>query len=201
MQRIGDLNAWTEVREGVPLVLANSVKKGPRRIRLSVNSAGPLTLYVGKAGGDRPLQFLSVSTGLDVIEFWYEGDVVITPDGNGYVRTADGTPTHVAKTDHRTFTEIVDRRPRNHQLELMMYEMRKNQERMMAQVQAEAERRMEEIKNAGKPPAPAAAQDDQGGGSGKPAKAKPKPGGGGKPAEPAKGSDPEGDDDDGASAS
>lgn len=173
MQRIGDLTKWTSIRDGESLEFARDV---PRTIRLEVNSAAPLSLYVSPLSSKEGegLQFLSVSEGLDLIEFAVPGAFRLTAEGNGYVHTKDGTHVHVEKTDERVFAKIAERKPRNYQLELAMRIAAENQNKRFKALIDEQERLLEErLKNvASVAPAPASGpKGDEGSARKKPGKA------------------------------
>lgn len=116
--------------------------------RIADNEAGrvrDLALEVEEDRADHVLCFLAyLKGGRERVEFAVEGAFeLICEGGNVYVSTADGQDIATRVIAPVIFTKIANRRARNPQLELMQYQMRLNQERFMAELAAENDRRMQ----------------------------------------------------------
>lgn len=136
MQRIYNLDQWTELREQEELRFAGQRK---RNVRLDVNSPGESAIYIVYEGKAR---FLALVKGRDVIEFSVDGAFGLTCEGSSvHVFTADGDDISSTILEPRIFTRIAERRRRDPALEQMMYLMNQNMERRLAAQSAELERR------------------------------------------------------------
>lgn len=126
---------------------------GARRIRLHVNSPDVARVWLVLDGDE--LQFIARVEGYQVVEFYADGDVRVSIDGNDvWWRCAETEPTFVEVVDPVIFTKIANRRHRNPELEAIMYRMQENVERRLAQQAAEFEaalerRRREEVNGRG----------------------------------------------------
>lgn len=92
---------------------------------------------------DGLVAFLGVAKGRDRFEFAVDGAFeLFCEGGSAYVYTADGQDISTHVLAPVVFTRIANRRQRNPQLELMQYQMRVNQERMLKQLDEEGQRRI-----------------------------------------------------------
>lgn len=145
MQKLGELSSWTPVREGESLEFPSD-RTDARLVRLEVNSAAPMSLYISRlrSGGaiskDDSVEFLCKTDALDKVEFFYPGSFRLVVEGNGYVRTMDGAMVHVLKTDDRVFATIAERNPVDYRLQLAMRIAAENAEKRIAQLVEERER-------------------------------------------------------------
>lgn len=184
MQRLHNLDKWKCLTEGVALNFASAQ---PRRVRLDVNAPGEVR--VSHIDGNGEYTFLALVKGRDVIEFMAQGEFsVIAEGGDLWLHTIDGENMTFSIPDAVILTNIVERRPRNHEQELMNYLMNQNIERRYAQMREDLDREWARREAASKPAAekPAAAGD------GKPAAKEPEPAGtagGDKQPEPANAGD------------
>lgn len=128
MQRLHNLDKWKELPEGHT---ANFENTHARRVRLDVNAPFPVRLYAHDGNGETT--FLALVSGRDVIEFAASGEVGVTVEGGGvWLHTVDGENLAFEIPQAESFTKLIERRPRNHELELMNYMMNQNIERRLA---------------------------------------------------------------------
>ncbi|UIB81440.1 hypothetical protein [Flyfo microvirus Tbat2_112] len=137
-QRFMNLTKWGQIEPGSMAVFSHD---RPRMVKLQVNTAAETALYIDTGGVE---QFLALVKGRDEIEFGVDGAFNLTHDSERevYIYTADGDDVSFEVIDAESFTEIVERRPRNEEFDAMMYTVMQNVERRMAQQQAELERRV-----------------------------------------------------------
>lgn len=148
MQRLNNLAKWQHVKPDQAINLAGN---DGRRVRLDVNAPFPVRLYHYDGNGEGT--FLALVEGRDVIEFVAPASSSITVDGGElWCHTFDGEVLSVEVADAVKLTKMVTRRPRNHEMELMAYEMRRNSEQMYATIYDQLRREF-----AGRTAAPAAA--------------------------------------------
>lgn len=137
MQKIYNLDKWFELKEGDAL----SMKAArARTVRIDVNSPAEVALYIRV--GDEVL-FLALVKGRDTIEFSSPGGeefALLCEGASCYVHSNDGQAVHNVAPDAVSFTKIIERKPRNHDYEVMQFEMRRNMTRMMEQQAGELER-------------------------------------------------------------
>lgn len=135
MQRIQDIKKWKVCEEGSAIVFGASA---PRRVRLDVNSHAEVRLTYADGNGE--LVPLALVKGRDVIEFQASGEFSIIVDGGPlWYYTIDGQKLAIKKPDAVSFTRIIERRPRNPEVELMNYLMNQNMERRFEQQRVEFE--------------------------------------------------------------
>lgn len=128
MQRLFNIDKWKRLEDGTAVNFGNT---NSRRVRLDVNSAGPCWVAHTDANGNTTL--LGKVDGRDVLEFATPGEFALTVDGADlWFYTIDGENFSFSIPDADSFTKIIERRPRNHQLELMMYLQNQNMERRLA---------------------------------------------------------------------
>lgn len=131
--KLGNLSRWQPLTKGSVLKLPGTEV---RLIRLNVNSPGAAILHVVNADGEP--EFLAAPIGRDTVEFFAAGEVQITTESADVkVYAADTEPAYNIEPDGEAFTKIMERAPRNPELEQMMYLSQINIERRMAQVHAE----------------------------------------------------------------
>lgn len=95
---------------------------------------------------DREVTFLALVRGRDLLEFAVDGAFGLTPEGGGAsIYTADSQDIATYVTAPVILTKIANRRQRNPHLEMIEYQMRLNQQRFLAQLEAESARRIEAV--------------------------------------------------------
>lgn len=156
MQRIYNLDKWALLEEGKRLSYVNS---RPRKVVVEVNAPSEVLLYLVEDGKPR---FLALVKGRDTVEFYPDGAFDLTCEGGAvYVYTADGDDVSMEALDERTFTRIVERRPRNLELELMQRAAAENTRRLLEAQRQDMEKYIARLETqraaAAVPPAPAAA--------------------------------------------
>lgn len=98
------------------------------------------------AGEERTISFLGIAKGRDRFEFAVDGAFDLVAEGGAaYVYTADGQSIATKVVAPVIFTRIANRRQRNPHLELMQYQMRVNQERLVAKLEVEQSRRIQAL--------------------------------------------------------
>lgn len=128
MQRLHNLDKWQELKDGEAVNFAGTAQ---RRVRLDVNAPDFTRLYHSDANG--VVTFLALVRGRDVIEFATDGEFAITAEGGPvWFHSIDGEATSFAIPDAVTLTKLIERRPRNHERELMMFMQNQNLERRLA---------------------------------------------------------------------
>lgn len=142
MQRVHDVKKWKHVPAGGVMNFENTA---PRRIRLDVNTPGMAVLWY--ADGDGETTLLAVVTGRDVIEFVTHGGTfsIDVAGADIWVYTIDGEDLSFRHPDAVKFTEVIQRRARDPQAELMAYYMRHNMQVMLDQQRAEFDRMRAEL--------------------------------------------------------
>lgn len=135
MQRLFNIDKWSKLAQGHVLEFPG---EAPRRIRLEVNAPLKVPLYY--VDGDGVPTFLALVEGRDTLEFHTTGTCGISADGDCYVFTADGDDVSSVVEAPVIFTKIMERRPRNYEMERMQYEMRANQRRLMEAQSEQLER-------------------------------------------------------------
>lgn len=135
MQRILNVYDWTRLAVGDRATVRTTLE-GPRPVKIKVNAPAPMSLYFTQEGIAEEI-FLAHICGLDEIEFHIEGDYTIFPlGGDVWFDTLDGSDPSVEAVDPASFTQIVERRVRNPEMELMERKMQENIERRMATMYA-----------------------------------------------------------------
>lgn len=135
--KLGNLSRWQSLNKGASLKLPGIEV---RLVRLNVNSPGTAILHL--ANGDGEIEFLAAPVGCDTVEFYAAGDLTITTESADVkVYAAENEPAYNIEPDGEAFTKIMERAPRNPELEQMMYLSQVNIERRMAQVYAEIEQK------------------------------------------------------------
>lgn len=135
--KLGNLSRWQALNKGASLKLPGSEV---RLVRLNVNSPGTAILHLANA--DDEIEFLAAPVGRDTVEFYAAGDLTITTESADVkVYAAENEPAYNIEPDGEAFTKIMERAPRNPELEQMMYLSQVNIERRMAQVYAELDQK------------------------------------------------------------
>lgn len=145
MQKIYNLDKWFGLKEGEKLTL----KAGkPRRVRLEVNAPMEARLYCSLGGG--AAMFLANVIGRDLVEFFtaaeLQTDIYVETENEGgmiFVYTVDGIDVSAKSDGSESFVRIIERKPRNHEAELMAYRMQENMQRMLNAQASELERVIE----------------------------------------------------------
>ena len=129
MQRIQNVKDWFRVEDGAAFNLSGVAN---RRVRLDVNVPFEARLWL--SDGDGVDYFLGAVRGRDVIEFHAEFETcAVTVEGSDvYIQTVDGQDLSIAVPDAVSMTKLIERRPRNHEMELMMFHQNQNLERRLA---------------------------------------------------------------------
>lgn len=129
MQRLYDLDKWHKLGPGRGLTLEGT---RPRRVRLECNAPGEALLYLVDGNGNA--HFLAMVKGRDAVEFQIAGEWSLVCDlEDTFVYTFDGSKLHFAIPEAETFTRIMERRPRDHQLEQVMAAATANTKRLLEQ--------------------------------------------------------------------
>lgn len=183
MQRLFNITKWKQAGDGTAINFGGT---RPRRVRLDVNAPEPVNLFYNDPDG--LVTFLARVVGRDVIEFQSYGEFAITiVGGDLWFHTEDGEDHSFAIPDAVILTQVIERRPRNRELEMMNYMMNQNLERRLNAQRAELEQLWAKREAAARAVAtqPQPASDDAG--SGKKSEPKPVSGdaGGDKPADDA----------------
>lgn len=94
----------------------------------------------------RAVTFLALVKGRDRLEFSVDGEFdLMVEGGSANVFSVDSTDIATRIVAPEIYTRVANRRQRNPELEWMMYQQRRNQENMMAQLREETDRRMQEL--------------------------------------------------------
>lgn len=153
MIRIHDIESWRALGGKAKLPLPGT---RPRRIRLEVNAPDFVRLHLVDAHGE--IRFLALVRGRDTIEFSIATTTAVMADGECYVMTADGDAIHQTVEAPQTFTKIMERRPRNHDLERVLHESQANTRRLLEQQAAHFQSMLERgLASRAPEPAPAPA--------------------------------------------
>ena len=146
MQRIYNLDKWFRLEEGKRLAMNGGAA---RKVRLEVNSPAEVSLYAEVAGreeGQTDLLFLALVKARDTVEFYAPGDEpfgLLCEGASCFIYTVDGIDVSAVSDGSESYVRIMERKPRNYDLELMQYTMRQNMQRMLDGQAAELERVLE----------------------------------------------------------
>lgn len=178
MQRMFNIDKWQLLNDGKSVNFGNTEQ---RRVKIDFNAPHPVAIYYADEDGN--ITFLAAVHGRDTVEFATPGAFSLTADGGEvWFDTVDGEDYSFAIPDAVVLTKIVNRRPRNPELERMQFLMNQNIEMRM-----EAQRReLEQLFSARSAAAPAPAKQPAGapaGGADKP-ESEPAAGAAGKPSKP-----------------
>lgn len=130
MIRLHNVNKWVAAPSGSVLHLPGD---NGRTIELDLNTETATLVSLVTDG--KPI-FLASVNGREKLEFSVSDGAVYVAfesDGEVWYYTRDGENTAIERVDAVSFTQMMGRRPeRNHQLELMMFTMRQNEQRREA---------------------------------------------------------------------
>lgn len=115
-----------------------------RRVRLEVMAVFAGALHISDDGQGYAIT-VPVQHGMNVIEFDASGPVVVLFDGEGeaYWR-APGEEAHYVRTDgEASMVKLVQRKARNREMELMLYNMEQTMERRLELQRVEMEKRLQ----------------------------------------------------------
>lgn len=138
--KLHDLERWTALPRGRAIDLP---AKTNRRVRLHINVPLAVNLTAVLATGE--VRFLAaLERGVNVVEFTTRGGVVVHIDGDVecFFHVAEGEATTIKVKDPKIFTRIAQRRPRNPELEAMMYVAQQNMEKRFAAMARDHDRQM-----------------------------------------------------------
>lgn len=133
MQKLYELSKWSRVEAGEVITFPG---ENVRRVRLEVSA--PLRTILTLASAGKTVE--TVVFGREVIELTAEGPLEVTSMEGLFWYSADGKDWSVAPVDDTTFTQIVERRIRNPEMEYMMYLQQVNMEKRLAAQAADYER-------------------------------------------------------------
>lgn len=134
MQRVLNVYDWAKLGPDDQMAFKSSVPD-LRPVRLRVNAPSPVALYLKQPDFEDPL-FLARAEGLDEVQFFVQGDFTLIPSGEVWFHTLDGDRGDVEAVDPTSFTNIVERRARNLEFEIMELKAAQNMERRLAAIQA-----------------------------------------------------------------
>lgn len=138
MLRLHNIGKWTQAAAGAFLHFPGV---DGRRIDLDLNTEAPTRVdVIYTEGEDEVTRFLAAVNGRETVQFTVEqGDVYLSfsSDGEVWFYTPDGENTAIERIDAVSFTRMMERQPeRNHDLELIMYKARQNEQRREAALAA-----------------------------------------------------------------
>lgn len=143
MQRIFNWDDWNTLVDGGE---ADFDGTHERRVVLEVNAEDKVRLYVEEEG---TWHFLALVEGRDEVHFAVGGGFALRCEGGtAHFKTAETADWSVEPVDDTTFTTLMERRIRNPDLELMMYQANLNVERRIAEQREEFERRLSALDTA-----------------------------------------------------
>jgi len=120
MQRIDNLSKWRELAPGEVLEFD---RKGHRKIKVEVNAPQETRLYVEKPGG--PVKFIALVKGRDTISFAIDGKYSLHCDATIWMHASEMETSHGPASADK-FTKIMQRQPRNYEMELMQRRVMEN---------------------------------------------------------------------------
>ena len=146
--RLDELAGWALMPVGEALKLAGDGREDNRRVRLNLNCEVRTWVFAEHAGASLP-QFVGVvGPGCETLEFVVRGELAMNfvragGDGEGaapqvWVQTSELEPNVSTNPNSVSFTEIVARRARNPELEMMQAISRQNERRMREMLDAQA---------------------------------------------------------------
>jgi len=136
MKRLNKIEDWAILPKG-GIVLP---EHKDRLVRIEVNVAGKATLEVDTIGGS---YLLGQVEGRETIEFRVRGPAEVTAKGDKtWFVCSEATRRDYTLGDGETFTKVVERAPRNPQLELMMAKMNQSVDRRMKAMEMDTNARI-----------------------------------------------------------
>lgn len=138
MIRLGSLERWIKIGPGEYLTLPG---KKVRKLSLTFNSPGLVSIDIVR---NKERVFLAAPYRNEIVEFYADGNVVITTDDEDVtVLSAETEATSFRIEGPEVFTQIAQRASRNPELERMMHLQQVNTERRLATLARNAEQRIE----------------------------------------------------------
>lgn len=144
MITVNDVHNWVEL--GLGEVIEYPAER-PRPVTLDVNTSGEAVIMIQLANEKAP-RLLALVKGRETIKFAVPCAYQImhkSPESDVYVLTADGSKVHREAMGEEAFTTLHERRPRDPNLEYMMYTMEQNFQRRMKIQEAQIERRYQAV--------------------------------------------------------
>jgi len=140
---LNEISKFVLVAAGTGLALDSDKR---RVVRLELNTSEPCQLRLQTGADD--IRFLANVEGYQELTFVAPGPVTIWPDCEGEVWwwSPEMESHHVEVPDAETFTRIANRRERNPELERMMAKMQANAERRMAAMMGEVRGVVDEVR-------------------------------------------------------
>lgn len=135
MQKIGTLEKWRTLTPSAAIEFPVATP-----VRLEVTTPPDTEWYYILKGSKSEPQFLTTTTGHDVLTFAPSAGLKLQPSAKCRYLMAQDQIVH-REGDGSSFATIANRQQRNPELEAMMRQMNKNNERRMAQMFYEQERR------------------------------------------------------------
>ena len=135
MQRILSVYDWRKLPFDSQAVILSDLTH-QRSVRVRVNAPEPMALYLKQDDIEEEI-FLAYVIGLDEIQFEVLGSYsLIARGGDVWFDTLDGSDQSVEPVEPASFTQIVERRVRNPEMELMERKMAENIERRLSDIYA-----------------------------------------------------------------
>jgi hypothetical protein len=161
MQKLHNLSKWTVIPPKGALHFGGAQV---RRVRLEVNAPSRARLSI--ADGDGVITFLALVEGRDMLEFVVDREFSLFSDEPGVmIYTADSDDISAVNDAAVSFAKVMQRRPRNHDLEVIAAEMAYNMQRRLEAQTHELERSFaarlaasQTVNQAASVPAPAASE-------------------------------------------
>ena len=131
MQKLDELTDWLKLE---PKTLVPFAAGEPRRFRIYVNAPANTEIYMKpeadpETGEVFDLRFLAVVTGVDCIDFFSPGGFAITTASDHvWFWSPELEKDFTVVEDPEIYTTIIERQPRNYELELMMLKQRQADE-------------------------------------------------------------------------
>lgn len=143
MSDLGNLSKWRALEEGTSLEFRGDALQRSRAVRIEVLTTEPTNFFVQK--GDQTRLVGSVN-GRGCLQFSIDGAFSLFSDGgDASVFSNEMRDGAIVVENPMVYTKIANRRPRNHHLEMIEYEMKRNQAVRMEQLRAETDRRLGDL--------------------------------------------------------
>lgn len=167
MLKVPSLQKWKVLKDGETLNFDYSEES--RRVRLDVNAAGTAEVYHVDGNGD--LIFLALVTGREIIDFQTLPATtfgICSMGADLWMLTVDGDDPAFKLPEAQSFTQLVERKQRNPELEMMQYMMNRNFQLLVENQRDELERLFDRRLQAQPAPADKPAAKSDGGSGDKP---------------------------------
>lgn len=138
MQRMGKLSDWVYLPQGTAIKFPVERAK---RVRLEIVTPMGTDWYIAGSGKG---EYLTTTSGRDVIELEANKDLCIVASSSARYRTSTGAQIHIDETGNPIFTKIANRQPRNLELERAVALASRNTERRMEAMHNEVMRRIDQ---------------------------------------------------------